>query len=172
MACQAALHPCVGIVAGPDVRKTVGLEVELKLNQSSGRADDRWSTRGLAGAKGRHAFVGSGEQKLSAFFALFFPTQLATQSRPDCLRRSRPQVNGLLVHPWRNVNSRNRGAWRPGRWSESRSHVGPARADVVARRNGNPNLVSDRVYRRQHKNYITRFFLAINYQITYIFCFT
>ena len=36
MACQAALHPFLGIVARhPDVRKTVGLAVELKVNPPS-----------------------------------------------------------------------------------------------------------------------------------------
>ena len=77
--------------------------MELKLNlpceetNQAARLAIGEPGRGLAGAKGRHAFVGCGETgKLSAFFALFFPAQLAMQSRPDFLWRCRPQVNIFL----------------------------------------------------------------------------
>ena len=40
--------------------------------------------REVASAKGRHVFADCGRGKLSAFFALFFTTQLAEQSRPNC----------------------------------------------------------------------------------------
>ena len=60
---------------------------------------------GATGAKGRHAFVGCGERRNYRFvFGLFFTTQLSMQSRPDCLRRCRPQVNSFLENLCGNVN--------------------------------------------------------------------
>ena len=81
----------------PDVRKTVGLEVELKLNLSSSCEETNQAVgltisgagRGLAGAKGRHAFVGE-EKSIAMFLPLFFPTQFAMHCLPDCPRRCRP----------------------------------------------------------------------------------
>ena len=51
MACQAALHPCVGIVGEPDVKKTVGLEVELKFNLPSS-CDETNQAAGQARVRG------------------------------------------------------------------------------------------------------------------------
>ena len=99
-----------GGARGPDVRKTVGLEVELKLNLPSSCEATNQAV-GLA--------IGGGCGKGKHFFALFLLTQLATQSRQDCPRRCRPQVNGFLgdstVSSLLGVSRRRSGlaaAWR------------------------------------------------------------
>ena len=98
MACQASLHPHMGIVAIPRRRKTVGLEVELKLNHSSSCEESNEAAGLVIGGAGGCVAVqragtrsrNVGEWILSVFlFASFHNTQLITQSRLDCPGRCR-----------------------------------------------------------------------------------
>ena len=90
MACQAALHTKMGIVAGPTRPKYYQLDVELKLNKTS-LFEDSNQAAGLAigGAGARLLVQMAGtrsrivqEERRLAFFA---SRQLMTQRRPDCL---------------------------------------------------------------------------------------
>ena len=90
MACQAALHPCMGIVAGPKRQEDCRSEVELMMNQPSSCEElnqaagvaIRGPGQGLpvqrAGTRSRVAE----EEKRSALFCSVFPHAVRNAKPP------------------------------------------------------------------------------------------